>query len=131
VELIIFHARLDVDRGRLMPDVLAVVEGALQLIPTDCTILLALNTVNGACKILDRIEAQREDYIMSEWKVFYRDSLDHDRISPSVPNKEDALAQARSLYRDKRAEIYKIEGPAGAIIAKDEAMRWVAAHMWR
>jgi hypothetical protein len=67
---------------------------------------------------------------MSEWKVFYRDSLDHDRISPSVPNKEAALAQARSLHRDKRAEIYKIEGPAGGVIAKDEVMRWVSAHKW-
>ncbi len=45
---------------------------------------------------------------MSEWKVFYRDDLDHDRISPSVSSKEAALAQARNLHRDRRAEIYKI-----------------------
>jgi hypothetical protein len=68
---------------------------------------------------------------MSEWKVFYRDSLDQDRISPSVPSKEAALVQARSLHRDKRAEIYKIEGPDGGIVPKDEAMRWVSAHRWR
>ena len=65
---------------------------------------------------------------MFEWKVFYRDHLDHDRISLSVSSKEAALAQARNLYRDRRAEIYKIEGPAGGIVAKDEVMRWVSAH---
>ena len=68
---------------------------------------------------------------MSEWKVFYRDNLDHDRISKSVSSKEAAFAQARNLYRDKRAEIYKIEGPAGDTVLKDEVMRWVSAHRWR
>ena len=68
---------------------------------------------------------------MSEWKIFYRDDLDYDRISPSVSSKEAALAQARNLRRDRRAEIYKIEGPAGGIVPKDEVMRWVSAHMWR
>ena len=68
---------------------------------------------------------------MSEWKVFYRDYLDYDRISPSVSSKEAALARARNLYRDKRAEIYKIEGPAGGIVPKVEVMRWVYAHRWR
>ncbi len=68
---------------------------------------------------------------MSEWKVFYRDDLDHDRISPSVPSKQAALERARNLHRDRRAEIYKIEGPAGFIVQKDEVMRWVAAHRWR
>jgi len=67
---------------------------------------------------------------MSEWKVFYRDGLDQDRISSSVSSKEAALAQARNLHRDRRAEIYKIEGPAGGIVAKDEVMRWVSAHKW-
>jgi hypothetical protein len=68
---------------------------------------------------------------MSEWKVFYRDNLDHDRISPNVSSKDAALAQARNLHRDWRAEIYKIEGPAGDIVSKDEVMRWVSAHRWR
>jgi hypothetical protein len=65
---------------------------------------------------------------MPDWKVFYRDTQDHDRISSSASSKEAALAEARNLYRDGRAEIYRIEGPAGGIIAKDEVMRWVAAH---
>ena len=68
---------------------------------------------------------------MPEWKVFYRDGLDHDRISPSVPSKEAALVQARDLHRDRRAEIYKIEGPAGDIVPKNDVMRWVSAHRWR
>ena len=68
---------------------------------------------------------------MSEWKVFHRDDLDHARISPKVSSKEDPLAQARNLHRDKRAEIYKIEGPAGDSIPKDEVMRWVCTHRWR
>ena len=71
------------------------------------------------------------NYTMSEWKVVYRDILDHDRISPSVSSKEAALAHARNLHRDRRAEIYKIEGPAGGIVPKDEVMRWVSAHRWR
>ena len=68
---------------------------------------------------------------MSEWKVIYRDDLDHDRISPSVSSKEAAFAQARNLYQDRRAEIYKIEGPIGEIVPKGEVMRWVSAHRWR
>ena len=67
---------------------------------------------------------------MSDWKVFYRDSLDHDRISPSVVTQEAALTQARNLYRDRRAEIYRIEGPAGRVLPKEEVMRWVAANKW-
>jgi 1,2-phenylacetyl-CoA epoxidase PaaB subunit len=67
---------------------------------------------------------------MTDWKVFYRDNLDHDRISPGAPSKEAALRQARNLYRDRRAEIYRIEGPAGWIVPKEEVMRWVAANKW-
>ena len=67
---------------------------------------------------------------MCVWKVFYRDSLDHDRISPAVPSREAALAQARSLHWDRRAEIYKIEGPAGGDVSKEEVMRWLYAHKW-
>ena len=68
---------------------------------------------------------------MSEWKVIYRDILDHDRISPSVSSKEAALAHARNLHRERRAEIYKIEGPAGGVVPKDEVMRWLSANRWR
>ncbi len=64
---------------------------------------------------------------MSEWKVFYPDSYERDRISPNLSSKEAALAQARNLHRERRAEIYKIEGPAGGIVPKDEVMRWVSA----
>ncbi len=67
---------------------------------------------------------------MSDWRVFYRDGYDHDRISPAVPSKEAALTQARSLYRERRAEIYRIEGPSGSIIQKEEVMRWVSANKW-
>ena len=56
---------------------------------------------------------------MNGWKVFYRDDLDHDRMSPSVSSKEAALAQAK----------YKIEDLAGDFVPKDEVMRWVSAHM--
>ena len=65
---------------------------------------------------------------MSEWKVFYRDYLDQDRIFRNVASKEAALVQARTLHRERRAEIYKIEGPAGDIVPKDDVMRWVSAH---
>ena len=58
---------------------------------------------------------------MSEWKVSDPDHLDHDRISPNVSSKEAALAQARNLHRDKRAEIYKIEGPAGGSSPKKKS----------
>ena len=68
---------------------------------------------------------------MSGWKVIYRDILDHDRISPSVSSKEAALAHARNLHRERRAEIYKIEGPAGGVVPKDEVMRWLSANRWR
>ena len=67
---------------------------------------------------------------MSDWKVFYRDNYDHDRISPGAPSKEAALTQARTLHRDRRAEIYRIEGPAGMIIPKEDVLRWVSEHRW-
>ena len=65
---------------------------------------------------------------MSDWKVYYRDDLDQDRTSRSIATKEDALEQARTLHRRKRAEIYRIEGPDGDLVRKDEIMRWVSAH---
>jgi hypothetical protein len=67
---------------------------------------------------------------MSEWKVFYRDSLDRDRTSQSLPSKEDALTQATNLHRQQRAEIYRIEGSDGGILQKNEIMRWVSDHRW-
>jgi hypothetical protein len=62
---------------------------------------------------------------MSDWKVLYRDHLDCDRTSQSVPSKEAALKQARNLHLKHRAEIYKIEGPDGSCVPKEEVLRWV------
>ena len=50
---------------------------------------------------------------LSDWKILYRDRLDQDRISRSIPSKEAALKQASDLYRKQRAELYSIEGPNG------------------
>ena len=65
---------------------------------------------------------------MSDWKVFYRDDLDQDRTSRNIASKEDALAQAGILHRRRRAEIYRIEGPDGNLVRKEEIMRWVSAN---
>ncbi len=65
---------------------------------------------------------------MADWRVFYRDHLDQDRISPSVASKEAALEQARDLYHQQRAELYSIEGPGSRALPKEEIMRWVSAN---
>jgi hypothetical protein len=65
---------------------------------------------------------------MSDWQVLYRDDLDRDRTSPSIPRKEAALKHARDLYLLQRAEIYRIVGPSGRTLPKEEIMRWVCAH---
>jgi len=67
---------------------------------------------------------------MSEWKVFYRDSLDHDRTSRGVASKEDALRHARTLQREQRAVIYRIEGPNGGLLRNEDIMRWVSDNRW-
>jgi hypothetical protein len=67
---------------------------------------------------------------MSDWKVLYRDDLDRDRTSRSIPSKEDALKQARNLYIHERAELYLIEGPNGQALPKEEIMRWVSSNKW-
>jgi hypothetical protein len=67
---------------------------------------------------------------MADWKVLYRDDLDRDRISQSIPSKDAALKQARNLYIYQRAELYKIEGPNGQALPKKEIMRWVSSHKW-
>ena len=66
---------------------------------------------------------------MSEWKVFYRDHLDQDRMGRSVTSREAALAQARSLHRQQRAVIYRIEGP-NVVLRNEDVMRWVFANKW-
>src|SRR5208282_3758840 len=43
---------------------------------------------------------------MSDWKVLYRDDLDRDRTSRSIPSKEAALGQARNLFLQQRALNY-------------------------
>ena len=65
---------------------------------------------------------------MSDWKVHYRDDLDRDRASRSVASKEAALEQARILCLNQRAEIYRIEGPDGWSLTKEEIMRWLSAN---
>ena len=65
-----------------------------------------------------------------DWKVLYRDALDRDRSSRSIPSKEAALKQARDLYINERAELYSIEGPNGRTLPKEEIMRWVFANKW-
>ena len=65
---------------------------------------------------------------MSEWKVLYRDQLDHNRTSRSIPSKQAALEQASDLYHQQRAELYKIEGPDRVALSKEEIMRWVSAN---
>ena len=67
---------------------------------------------------------------MSEWKVFYRDDLDRDRTSRNIPSKEAALKQARDLYFHLRAELYRIDGPNGRTLPKEEIMRWVRSNKW-
>jgi hypothetical protein len=57
---------------------------------------------------------------MSGWKILYRDQLDQDRTSKSVPSKEAAVEKARDLYYHQRAEIYRIEGPDGRALLKQE-----------
>ena len=63
---------------------------------------------------------------MAEWRVYYRDQLDQDRILAQITSREAALKLAKTLYREKRAELYMIEGPNGLALAKQELMRWVS-----
>jgi hypothetical protein len=65
---------------------------------------------------------------MSEWRVLYRDDLDRDRTSCSMPTKEAALRQARELHLRHRAQIYKIEGPDSGTLPREDIMRWVYAN---
>lgn len=62
---------------------------------------------------------------MQDWKVFYRDDFDQDRIAGNHPSEEAALEQARELYLEEFAEIYRIEGPDGLTLPKREIMRWI------
>jgi hypothetical protein len=72
--------------------------------------------------------ASVRDCKMSGWKVLYRDNLDQDRTSRSSPSEQAALQRARQLYLEGRAEIYRIEGPNGLVVQKDEIMRWLCAN---
>ena len=67
---------------------------------------------------------------MHDWKVLYRDALDRDRSSRSIPSREAALEQARDLYINERAHIYSIDGPNGRTLPKQEIMHWVFANKW-
>ena len=68
----------------------------------------------------------RNSAMSDDWRVLYRDHLDCDRTTRSVASKEAALDQARSLHLDKRASIYKIEGPGGACLPREDIMRWLS-----
>ncbi len=48
-------------------------------------------------------------------------------MSRSSPTEEAAMDRARQLYRKERAEIYRIEGPDGLILQKEEIMRRLSA----
>jgi hypothetical protein len=65
---------------------------------------------------------------VTDWKVLYRDDLDQDRFSGSIPSAEAALERAKELYIKERAEIYRIEGPNGRILPREEIMRWLCAN---
>jgi hypothetical protein len=67
---------------------------------------------------------------LSDWKILYRDRLDQDRVSRRIPSKEAALKQASDLYRRQRAELYRIEGPNGLALPKEEIMRWMSTNKW-
>ena len=67
---------------------------------------------------------------MSNWKVLYRDHVDQDRSSRANPGKEAALRQARNLYRNHRAQIYRLEGPNGQVVSNGDVMSWVYANKW-
>jgi hypothetical protein len=72
----------------------------------------------------------RDDCSMSNWKVQYRDRFDLVRSSSGNASKEAALQHARDLYRNQRAEIYRLVGPDGQVMAKGDVMSWVYAHRW-
>ena len=65
---------------------------------------------------------------LSDWRILYRDQLDQDKVSRSIPSKEAALRQASDLYRKQRAELYRIDGPDGLALPKEEIMRWMSTN---
>ncbi|RBP11954.1 hypothetical protein DFR50_11561 [Roseiarcus fermentans] len=65
---------------------------------------------------------------MADWKVFYRDQLDTDRTVGGAPSMEAALERAKDLYCQQRAAIYRIEGPNGRSLSKQEVLNWVHDH---
>ena len=67
---------------------------------------------------------------MHDWKVRYRDYYDQDRSSRANPSKEEALLEARDLYRNRRAQIYCLEGPNGQIVTNEHVMKWVYKNRW-
>lgn len=71
-------------------------------------------------------KVDRED----NWKVIYRDHLDQDRTSAGIPGKEAALRKARDLYYRGRAEIYRIEGPNGRAVLRQEFVSWASENKW-
>ena len=67
---------------------------------------------------------------VENWTVIYRDHLDQDRVSASIPSKEAALRKARDLYYRGRAEIYRIDGPNGRAVLRQEFASWASENKW-
>jgi hypothetical protein len=63
----------------------------------------------------------------AKWRVLYRGDVDQDRTSRSSETGDAALEQAMRFCVLERAEIYRIEGPDGLILPKEQAMRSVSA----
>ncbi len=62
---------------------------------------------------------------MSDWKVYYRDQLDQDRTTGGIPSMEAALRRAKDLHQQRRAQLYRIEGPGGQALSRKDIMDWV------
>jgi hypothetical protein len=66
---------------------------------------------------------------MYGWTVVYQNPLPGGpaKMAPAAQTKESALSRARS-HQEAGHEIYRIEGPEGQVISKEEIERWIVAH---
>ena len=95
--------------------------GAPQLVPHGLAMLVAFNTVNAAGKTLDRIEPHREElHECPNGKSLIETTSIATGFLRVFRARKPPSRNARNLHRERRAEKYKIEGPAGCIVAKDE-----------
>jgi hypothetical protein len=66
---------------------------------------------------------------MSDWFVFCR-SVIHggdEARSPASPSREAVIIHARNLLRQHN-DVFRIEGPNGEVISRDDIDHWVAAN---